>query len=156
MGVVGRPPDLVSTRTGASNRPERDARDAVGTLTHMDPPDDLSPEARDAWEVIVPPMLEAKILRPEDAALLIEACEAWAMVWYFRRAFWGEVNGTADAAEMKRLRSGWDASLRQARGLLGELGVGPVSRIRTGLMKAGNGGGLVGMMPEVPPPAGDV
>lgn len=142
MGVVGRPPDLVSQRTGASHTPERDSRDAVGTLTHMEPPEGMSVEAAEAWHIMVPPMLDAKILRPEDAPLLVEACEAWAMVWYFRRALWGEIHGTADGQEIKRLRSGWDASLRQARGLLAELGIGPVSRIRTGLMKAGAAGGI--------------
>lgn len=143
MGMVGRPPDLTAQRTGDN---PVDSRDAAGTVTHMTPPEGLSVEAEEAWHIIVPPLLQAKILRPEDAPLLIEACEAWAMVWYFRRAMWGEIQGTADASEIKRLRSGWDASLRQARGMLAELGIGPVARIRTGLMKAGGGQGLLGQI----------
>lgn len=141
--VVGRKPDLTSARTEAShtgNAPPS-PQDAQGTIVELSPPDDMSGPGLQAWDVIVPPLLAAKILRPEDVPLVVEACESWALVWYFRKALWAEIQAsTPDSQEIKRLRSGWNDSLRQARLLLSDLGVGPVSRIRTGLMARSEGG----------------
>lgn len=140
--VVGRKPDLTAARTGASHdgRPAPSPQDAQGTLRNLQPPDDLNEQSREAWDILVPPLLAANILREEDIPLVVEACEAWALVWWFRRQLWAEINGQNDTQRVKHLRVGWTDSLRQARMLLSDLGVGPVSRIRTGLMSRSEGG----------------
>jgi len=148
MGIAGRPPDLVSQRTGASHVEQRTVADAAGTLTHMEMPDELSALGQQIWQVVIPPLLEAKILRPEDALLLVEVCEAWGLVYYFRRALWIEIEGSNDGNEVKRLRTGWLQSLAAARGMLNELGIGPVARVRTRLIQAGATGGLLGQLPS--------
>jgi phage terminase small subunit len=139
MGIGGAKPDVVSQRTGASNRPAPDPADAAGEITWMEKPE-LSELGGQVWDQITPPLFTAKILRLEDVIMLVEVCEAWGLVWYFRKALWTEINGMNDSNEVKRLRAGWAQSLSHARSMLGDLGVGPVSRIRTGLMKASSGG----------------
>lgn len=144
MGVGGAKPDLVSQRTGASNREEVSPADAAGTITWMEPPAELSHTGREVWDQVAAPLFKAKILREEDIILLVEVCEAWGLVWYFRRALWAEIEGMNDSTEVKRLRAGWVQSLQHARTMLGDIGIGPVARIRTGLMKTATTGGLLG------------
>lgn len=150
MAIPGRKPDLVAQRTEASNRDLPEAADAAGTVVSMERPDDqLSELGREVWDQITPALFRAKILREEDLLLLIEVCEAWGLVWHFRRALWDEINGVNDSSEVKRLRAGWAQALGHATSMLGDLGIGPVNRIRTGLMKrGGSGGGLLDQLPS--------
>lgn len=148
MGIGGAKPDLISQRTGASNREAPDPAAAAGEIVAMDPPPGLSKLGREVWDQITPALFKAKILREEDIIMLVEVCEAWGLVWYFRRALWREIEGSNDSNEVKRLRAGWAQSLQHARTMLGDLGVGPVSRIRTGLMKSATGGGLLDELPS--------
>lgn len=147
MGIGGAKPDLVSQRTGASNRDEVSPADAAGEITWMEKPE-LSKTGGEVWDQITPALFKAKILRDEDIILLVEVCEAWGLVWYFRRALWTEIEGANDSNEIKRLRAGWSQSLQHARAMLGDIGVGPVSRIRTGLMKSATSGGLLGAIQD--------
>lgn len=65
-----------------------DGRDSGGRLVPTgpqfrrlppDPPEDLVGEARDEWDRVVPGLARLDLLKPEDRAMLVTYCEAWAM-----------------------------------------------------------------------------
>lgn len=134
MGVGGPKPDLVAQRLGASNVPDRAP---TGDVVELLPPDQLSPKGRVVWDTVVPVLVKSRVLREEDLLLVVEACEAWALVTHFRVLLWREIDGSNDPAEIKRLRTSWADALRLAKSLSQDLGIGPVSRMRIGLAEAG-------------------
>jgi len=65
-----------------------EGRDAAGRPVNVgpafkrlppEPPDDLIGEALDEWNRVVPGLARLELLKPEDRALLVTYCEAWAV-----------------------------------------------------------------------------
>lgn len=44
-----------------------------------EPPEDLTGEALDEWNRVVPGLARLELLKPEDRALLVTYCETWAV-----------------------------------------------------------------------------
>lgn len=155
MGVGGRRPNTM-TPVLKGHHPPRDASAAGGYIVQMDPPEELSAEGLAVWETITPELVKGKVLRMDDLPLLVEACEAWALVRKFRQQLWSAVEemDRAMAAEtpadpdeakkhiarieilsgqVKRARSAWTAAYRVAMSAAGDLGLGPTARVRLGL-----------------------
>ena len=146
MAIPGSKPDLVSQRTGASHVPAVDPGDAAGTIVDMPPPPELTDAAKQIWDITIPSLIQAKVLRPEDVPLLIEFAEAMASA----RAFRHELKVEEDtyglgSIEAKRLRTGYIQMLKVATSLASEFGISPVARVRLGLMRAG-GASLLGII----------
>ncbi len=160
MAVGGRKPSTEAARTGAGHRPLPDPKAAGGTITAMDPPDELSRGARDVWDIITPDLFASKTLRTDDLILLVESCEAWAIARWFRAELWRLIDeqerlqaecDQEDLSEeardrayagiercetrIKRCRAGWANAFKNAESASGDLGVGPVARVRLGLAK---------------------
>lgn len=157
MAIPGRRPN-VTTPVLPGHHPERDPSAAGGYITELETPEALTPEAAVIWETIVPELVKGKVLREDDLVMLMEACEAWAIAIWFRRHLqrqqkiydeflnedpprdpderekW-EKRGERASAEVKRLRSGWNAAYKMALAASGDLGLGPVARVRLGLAK---------------------
>lgn len=66
----GRVPDPTTAKLDPY-APVRDPRAARGTITHLDPPDDLSEVDRQVWDLIVPSIVDLGVLRAEDVPLVI-------------------------------------------------------------------------------------
>lgn len=148
MAVGGAKPDLVSRALGSSHRSggAPDPADAAGTVVRWEKPVDiLSREGAAVWDTLVPPLLEARVLRPEDIILVVECCETWGLAHRFRTELQNEMNGLNDPDTVKKIRASWIQTLTQARSLMSELGLGPVSRARLGFGRTG--GGLLDKIP---------
>lgn len=162
MGVPGAKPTVVASLGLSTSRSESgpDPRDAGGDIVSIDTPETLSARGRDVWDLIVPPLLDAKVLRQDDLVLLVECAESWAASEHFRERMWDlirrqdEIETNIDAGhlhgddlkvalstlelydgQVKRARTAWQQSLRSAVQLGGELGLGPVARVRLGTAK---------------------
>lgn len=157
MGIAGRRPDLVTQRLDAGHRPVPDPQNAGGTLVALDPPEDLTPAALQVWNVVIPSLLEARVLRPEDIILIVEFCEVIAMArkhradmdtWikHLEQAY---EDGATDFEEpknflarlemmsqrVKKDRTGYHQAMRLGVSLASEFGISPVARVRLGLAK---------------------
>jgi P27 family predicted phage terminase small subunit len=149
VGIAGRKPDIVATRTDPDRTPARQTGDIVA----MDPPEDLTDTAAEIWRGLLPDLLAAKVFRVSDAFLLSELCSVMAMAREFRadveRLQEMEVNEDDyesqsdyfDALErvdamLKRARTGYRQMMQTTMSIAGEFGISPVSRLRLGLMSA--------------------
>lgn len=157
MGIPGRRPDLLSARLDAHHGSQPDPGSAGGTLVALEPPIDLTPGALAIWTVVLPPLLEARVLRPDDIVLLIEFCETIAMARGHRLSitYWQKVIDDAEehgatgmeepkdflarlemmSMRVKRERAGYHAAMRLGVSLASEFGISPVARVRLGLAK---------------------
>lgn len=159
--TTGRKPDVVSDKLSASHYLQPDPSMAGGTLTEITVPATLSEGGAAVWELIVPPLLGAGILREDDLVLLVECAESWAASEHFRQRMWdlieeqeqidrqlADTSGMdgdelkilwareeAQEGRIKRARVGWMQSLQRAQSLSADLGLGPVARVRLGLAK---------------------
>lgn len=133
--VSGRKPDLLAKRAPSDPRQEVDPADAGGTIDHLDPPAELTDEALEVWQTILPPLIESKVLREDDLPLTIELCESIALAKEFRTRLWQELKGLNDPDEVKRLRTSYNQMLSASTSLASEFGLSPVSRVRLGLTK---------------------
>lgn len=123
----------------------------------MEPPEDLTEDARELWRIILPDLIALKVFRLSDAPMLAELCRSLG----YARAFaveidmltlelgkiaesWRDASPDADSIEryemlsgaLKRARSGYTQMMRTAMNLAGDFAVSPVSRLRLGLMVA--------------------
>jgi P27 family predicted phage terminase small subunit len=157
MGIPGRKPDVTTAALNAGHRPARDPSLANGDITELDAPADLSKEALEVWDVIVPDLIEHKLLRASDVPLVIEFAEAIGHARKFRKmmdmwqdALDEEVNRGIQIGEdpkdfyerinmlsqaIKRERAGYVATLKAGMSLASEFGLSPVARVRLGLGK---------------------
>jgi hypothetical protein len=157
--VAGAKPKIIADRLPNERTIQRDPRQAGGSLTALETPASLSPRGALMWEVIAPPLLEAKVLREDDVPMLIECAETFAASVYFRDRMWALVekqerldNEGLDGLEpdeltaklreidmidqqVKRARAAWLQALTAAQRLSDGLGLGPVARVRLGLAK---------------------
>lgn len=137
MSVPGRKPDLVADRLPSSHSPRPDATVlAPGAVVELNPPEDMSDEAVEVWDIVVPALIRNQVLREEHVVMLIEACEAWALARRFRADLWQELHGLNDPDTVKKIRASWRAALDAAKSLSSELGISPVAQVRLGLLKA--------------------
>lgn len=157
MGIPGARPK-VDTPALPGHHPVRDASEAGGYIEAMEMPAGLSDGAQVVWQMITPELIRGKVLREDDVIPLIEACEAWAQAIWFRKhlqrqqAVYDEMADQTPpvdedelklwmarfertSAEIKRLRSGWNAAYKMALSASGDMGLGPVARVRMGLAK---------------------
>jgi P27 family predicted phage terminase small subunit len=122
---------------------------ATGDIVAMDPPEDLSPEARELWNIAISDLIAVKMFRLSDAPMLSEFCAALAMARDFRREIdtlgpmlrrlYEEKNYEAAeqvSGSIKRARSGYIQMLKLAQSIGGDFGMSPVARLRLGIMKA--------------------
>ncbi len=126
-------------------------------VLYVEPPADLTDRAREVWDVVVAPLCETKTIKAEDVVLLIEFCESLGMARHFRKtadAMAIEYDKAYDAGpevgeetkdwiarlelmsgQVKRARAGYVQTVKVAQSLAGDLGMGPVTRVRLGLAK---------------------
>lgn len=174
MAVGGAKPSVVSDKLQSSHGVEPHPSMAGGTLKAIETPEVLSEGGRGIWQLIVPPLLDAGILREDDLVLLVECAEAWAASETFRKRMWqaikleeeleekcfsGELHGDDLAVALaqlegqdqrvKRARAGWLQALRAAQSLSADLGLGPVARVRLGLAKV-QGASLLEILRQMP------
>lgn len=161
MSIGGAKPDVVSDKLSASHYLQPDPSMAGGTLSEIPTPATLSPGGSEVWDLIVPPLLGAGILREDDLVLLVECAETWAASEHFRKRMWDLLDeqkeidrqladtsalssddlrillarDEAQEGRVKRARVGWMQSLQRAQSLSADLGLGPVARVRLGLAK---------------------
>jgi phage terminase small subunit len=153
------------------NRVHADPSAAGGYITEIEPPEDLSEEGLHYWNLITPELVAGRVLRADDIPLLVECCEAWAFVRTFRKALRDALDryeqalalpapqGDLEAmkahdallemrsAEVKRTRAGWTQAYKAALSASGDLGLGPVARVRLGLAKV-QGASLLGQIAQ--------
>lgn len=130
-----------------------------GALAQM--PSELSREASEVWQILVPDLVEQQLFRPSDVLMVMELSELLAEARRFRRRLqqlqerieklelmdtaerlseYGELSAAFDAEDkldgmLKRARTGWLQCLQRAQSLAGEFGISPVARIRLGLLR---------------------
>lgn len=142
--------------TSVATRPDGVAGDVV----EMGAPEELSESGRAVWRTLMPDLIAAKTFRISDALLLVELCESMAMAREFRLEVvaWqskmrqlgnpqsaGEIEeATAVSHAIRRARTGYREMMQTVMSIAGEFGISPVARIRLGLMKMDDAGGLRG------------
>lgn len=97
-------------------------------------PETLSDDAAVYWRQVVPSLITHDILIDADLPLVVNFCRAMALADRFHAELEGDVDLSGDA--VKRTRVGYERQVALALRLAGELGIGPVPRVRLGLMKA--------------------
>jgi P27 family predicted phage terminase small subunit len=157
VGIPGRKPDVTTSALQAGGRSAPDPALAAGNITELVAPEDLTKEARDVWAVVIPDLIEHKIIRMSDVPLLIEFVEAIGHARKFRvqMDLWQDMldkeleDGCPPNTEpkdyyerlslisqsVKRERAGYIATLKAGMSLASEFGISPVARVRLGLGK---------------------
>lgn len=126
----------------------------------VEPLEELTPEGADAWAILLPDLINSGVFRKSDALMLVELCEMLGAAKAYRAEIRRlqpqlkrmdqescdpsrpaeERSAAADAAEylsgrIKRARTAYLQTVKQAQSLAAEFGVSPVARIRLGLMR---------------------
>lgn len=113
----------------------------------IEPPAELTPEARAYWEKVIPDLAEMGVYVDSDVFLLTEMAENYAMAVRFRRQVTKlqtdlEAADTDDldrlellSGQLKRARAGYLQHQKMLWSMAAEFGTTPTSRVRLGISK---------------------
>jgi phage terminase small subunit len=169
VGVAGRKPSFSATSADPAPFVRTGEIDALPVA----PPEELSPDAAKAWDILLPDLISMGVFSPSDAFLLFELCETLASAQGFRREvktlqarledsderYAKERDAGADperlerleaesehlSGRLKRARAGYLQHMKLVMSIAGEFGISPVARLRLGLMKV-QGASLLGAL----------
>lgn len=98
-------------------------------------PAQLSLKARGKWDIIMSDMASMRVYKASDVIMLTELCESLAMLERFRMRMVALPDSQLGSPEAKVLRTGYAEYFRIANTLADNYGLGPVPRMRLGLLK---------------------
>lgn len=131
MASTGPKPQLTGGESPKAYVPTGDA--APEAL--IPPPAQLSLKARDKWNAIMSDMASMRVYKSSDIIMLTELCECLAMLERFRMRLVALPDSDLGSPEGKVLRTGYAEYFRIANSLADNYGLGPVARMRLGLLK---------------------